>query len=477
MGYNPTGVISAQLTRINNLGIFMKSIVKKYLILSISMLFSTTGLADYPLAILKNGTDTTVVSAKTYEDNSFAATHLIGITKNGENVFLDPLAPAKFGAPEIEIMHGYCAVISDNSLFTGTKTRYFGEGKYNLKRDYGYTDGIKALALYWSGRNTKCQTLKDIPIIFNAEKTQLFPLIDTSQQRLYFTKVTNPTGFGNAISETYFATESTKRYVRLNDFFYVKNGALFYDVHSNRGGFIDSAFLLSVPKCYEVEITDTNTYISKVYRAGMHNLKSDFKQVHVADAKTISNCIPERTTGLIASEYDDLPTFSADYYLAANDDISNAYGRQNFKAARLHWDTHGKKEGRISSPSFNVKEYLQLNPDLVSAFGNSYVNVIEHFKNYGIKEGRQSSLSFNVRQYLSHYPDLQNAFGTTGFLKAHNHWIHSGLNEGRRSSATFYVASYLTKYSDLATAFGNRDYVRALVHYHQFGISEGRTAN
>lgn len=455
----------------------MKNIFKNTLIFSLLLTASTHSFSDYPIAKIKRDADTVVISADTYEGHSFAATHLFYFVINGKGTLADPLAPAGFGAPELEVMPGYCAIVSDADSFTGSKTRYFGEGKYNLTKDYGYEKGIKAFALYWAGAKTKCQTLSDIPVLLNADKTKFYPLIDTSSESLYGVKNTNPYGYLKGFNESFFAKHSTEYYVLLNDSHYQYSNQLNYNLYSYYGGFIHSGYTLSIPKCYEVELSNLKTNTTKKYTAGVYNVKNDFNEVHAAQAHAIKNCIPSRTTGLVLSEYDDLPIFSADYYLATNSDVANAVGRQNFKAAKVHWDTFGKKEGRISAPGFQVKEYLQLNQDLISAFGNNYAAAIDHFKTFGIKEGRQASYSFSVRDYLAHYSDLRNAFGASGFLGAHDHWVRHGLNEGRRSSSTFDVSVYLNKYPDLTTAFGKSNHVEALVHYHQFGRNEGRTSN
>ncbi|HSC66189.1 MAG TPA: M57 family metalloprotease [Cellvibrio sp.] len=183
-----------------------------------------------------------------------------------------------------------------------------------------------------------------------------------------------------------------------------------------------------------------------------------------------------KSKALVLTSYDDLPAFSADYYLRANGDVAAAFGKENYQAARNHWNNNGRSEGRMSSPGFHVREYLDLNSDLKAAFGTNYVAAINHFKTYGITEGRQTTYAFNVRDYLNHYSDLRAAFGAD-FKKAHVHWVGNGLNEGRRSSAQFDVNVYLNKYTDLKNVFGPRDYFGALIHYHVAGRSEGRSGN
>ena len=96
-----------------------------------------------------------------------------------------------------------------------------------------------------------------------------------------------------------------------------------------------------------------------------------------------------KSKALVSTSYDDLPVFSADFYLRANADVANAYGKENYKAAREHWNANGRKEGRLSAPGFSVREYLALNSDLKAAYGTDYAAAINHLKTYGINEGRQ----------------------------------------------------------------------------------------
>lgn len=197
-------------------------------------------------------------------------------------------------------------------------------------------------------------------------------------------------------------------------------------------------------------------------------------QLSATDIQMVTQYYKSKT--LIVTSYDDLPVFSADYYLRMNGDVANAFGKENYQAARNHWNNYGRAEGRMSAPGFHVREYLELNPDLKAAYGTNYSAAINHLKNYGIGEGRQTSYAFYVRDYLNHYADLRAAYGAD-FKKAHEHWARYGLNEGRRSSNQFDVYVYLNKYTDLKNVFGPSDYFGALIHYHVAGRGEGRTGN
>jgi len=162
------------------------------------------------------------------------------------------------------------------------------------------------------------------------------------------------------------------------------------------------------------------------------------------------------------SDFDALPAFSAAYYLRANGDLANAYGLENYRAARQHWDSYGRYEGRPSSPAFHVRDYLELNADVRSQFGNDYGAAVWHFNTYGISEGRQSTHAYSVRDYIQ-------LFGfrlTQGdFLAAHMDWIKLGIDYGLQSDNDFAVYKYLAANPDLARVYGIDGYVDAYIHW------------
>lgn len=55
---------------------------------------------------------------------------------------------------------------------------------------------------------------------------------------------------------------------------------------------------------------------------------------------------------------------------------------------------------------------------------------MRHWINQGLDEGRQASCDFDVKYYLEHNPDLKMAFGTN-YRKAFMHWIIYGKQESR----------------------------------------------
>ena len=177
---------------------------------------------------------------------------------------------------------------------------------------------------------------------------------------------------------------------------------------------------------------------------------------------------------LYSSIYDSLPTFSADYYLKANPDVAQVYGANNYWGARQHWDWKGKSEGRASSASFHVRDYLELHADLSNAYGTNYLSAIWHFENFGINEGRQSTHAFAVKEYRALHPQILDAWGVDDNLKAFNHWALTGINWGLQSMNRFDVAQYLDAHQDLQSWFGIGGFADAYLHWLQDGRINGR---
>ena len=55
---------------------------------------------------------------------------------------------------------------------------------------------------------------------------------------------------------------------------------------------------------------------------------------------------------------------------------------------------------------------------------------MNHFLTYGMKEGRLSSPNFNLNNYKSRYGDLRAAFGDNNKEYYIHYWVY-GSNEGR----------------------------------------------
>lgn len=169
-------------------------------------------------------------------------------------------------------------------------------------------------------------------------------------------------------------------------------------------------------------------------------------------------------------------TYNSGFYTYAYGDLNAAFG-DNDAALRNHFVNYGIGEGRQGSIYFDVKYYLESNPDLIAAFGGkNYAAAYNHFIHYGYKEGRVGAPIFDVKFYLENNPDLVAAFGADNYDAAYNHFVYYGMEEGRASSRVFDVNHYLANNGDVAAAFGAKNYGAAYNHYATHGMKEGRKA-
>lgn len=81
---------------------------------------------------------------------------------------------------------------------------------------------------------------------------------------------------------------------------------------------------------------------------------------------------------------------------------------------------------------FDPTYYADKNADVKASFGYDTTKLFKHFYEYGMTEGRISSPSFNVKTYKKNYADLQNAFGNN-WVKYYQHYIQYGYKEGRKA--------------------------------------------
>lgn len=178
---------------------------------------------------------------------------------------------------------------------------------------------------------------------------------------------------------------------------------------------------------------------------------------------------------LVLSQYDELPSFSADYYLRTNVDVANAYGRTNFQKARWHWINNGRYEGRPSSPAFHVRDYLELHTDIRNTFGQNYNDALWHFNNYGINEGRQSTHAFSVRDYIRL---AGRGLSETNLLNAYIDWVSNGVSFGKQGYDKFWTTRYLDANPDLRRNLGENPFTEpsldAYIHWLLYGRAEGR---
>ena len=171
----------------------------------------------------------------------------------------------------------------------------------------------------------------------------------------------------------------------------------------------------------------------------------------------------------------DIKPYLLDYDLYTtledNKDLKRAFGNDQ-GALKNHWETDGKREGRIASVVFDAKYYLNKYADLKKSYGEDYVKAYEHFITVGIYEGRQGSMYFNPKWYVENNTDIKETYGEN-YSKALEQFVNYGLKEGRRASAEFNVKQYRENYADLREAYGT-NYKEYYKHYISYGKAEGR---
>lgn len=129
----------------------------------------------------------------------------------------------------------------------------------------------------------------------------------------------------------------------------------------------------------------------------------------------------------------------------------------------------------LTDPSvFMPNYYADHNRDLYDEFGYNTQKLVNHWVKSGIRDGRPSSPVFDVRYYLKHNPDVANAVGQENFAKATEHWFKNGRKEGRPSHPEFNVRKYLELNQDVAREYGQNNYIEAINHYLRTGYKKGR---
>ncbi len=181
--------------------------------------------------------------------------------------------------------------------------------------------------------------------------------------------------------------------------------------------------------------------------------------------------------GRNASEDFDLSIYKSNYI-----DLQKAFGN-NLSSYIKHYANNGYQEGRIAcipieeyGVTFDAKYYSNKYSDLKKVFGTDTKKLYNHFIEFGINEGRQASRPFDIKYYLDNNPELLNKFGNKGYKVAYDYFCEIGIKETKKTSAEFDISIYKANYSDLQNAFknDNKSYYK---HYTDFGYTEGRIAN
>ena len=88
----------------------------------------------------------------------------------------------------------------------------------------------------------------------------------------------------------------------------------------------------------------------------------------------------------------------------------------------------GKKD---YSAVFDAKYYYNEYADLRASIGNDQKALLQHFVSFGMQEGRRGNADFDVKAYMENNPDLVQVFGREDYESYYLHYISYGKKEGR----------------------------------------------
>lgn len=165
--------------------------------------------------------------------------------------------------------------------------------------------------------------------------------------------------------------------------------------------------------------------------------------------------------------------FNPEFYRLVNPDLAS-YNDQDITT---HWVNHGIYEGRQATVSFLASEYLQLYPDLTSAFGSTgYLNAALHYLEHGaILEQRLGSIYGNNLVFDSlFYPSANLDLANYDSAQLGAHWLLHGIDEGRQASSTFYSRDYLARYPSIASTLGASNYRGSIYYFVTIGYAAGQ---
>jgi hypothetical protein len=190
----------------------------------------------------------------------------------------DLFTPAGSGSKVLDVGVDYCAITSSEEIFLSTKTHFFAEGKYDLVKNYGYTNGIKSLAFYKKRAGLLCQK-GDVPIMYDGNRSRFFPILAD--------RIPNIASNGT-ISSFSLNAFSYLLAIRPGKSFYVDNNQ--FQVGGSDQGFVRIARYLSVPACYKVTVNGTGNTSSKTYYQGEYDLKANFTKVQNVSLSINHDC-------------------------------------------------------------------------------------------------------------------------------------------------------------------------------------------
>lgn len=89
-------------------------------------------------------------------------------------------------------------------------------------------------------------------------------------------------------------------------------------------------------------------------------------------------------------------------------------------------------KGKVDySAVFDADYYYSIYPDIRSVIGNDPKALLDHFISFGMQEGRRGNAEFDVKAYMENNPDLTQLLGTEDYESYYLHYISCGKDEGR----------------------------------------------
>lgn len=93
---------------------------------------------------------------------------------------------------------------------------------------------------------------------------------------------------------------------------------------------------------------------------------------------------------------------------------------------------HAQAKGKTDySAVFDADYYYSAYSDIRSVIGNDPKALLEHFVSFGMQEGRRGNAEFDVKAYMENNPDLVGLLGTEDYESYYLHYISTGKDEGR----------------------------------------------
>lgn len=214
------------------------------------------------MAVVTSSKGTTTIQTEKEEGSLFYAPEVYYNGGSGEP-FYDLLSPARIGAAKLEVKHGYCAIVGNEPNYIGSKLKVLPAGTYDLKNTYGFSNGIQALSVYWTGSNG-CDPKYDVALVENSTGAKYIPVSPSLATMTYMSTNAYNRDWTEFLID-FFGPNMGDSLVSI-----WTNGKIYYYFNSDMGGFLPLAHTLKVPTCDEVKVNGSG--ISGTFAAGQYSL-------------------------------------------------------------------------------------------------------------------------------------------------------------------------------------------------------------